>query len=502
MPSDDLSKQLSIPALALPYELTAEIFIHCLPFHRRIRPYRRCIPLRLSQVCSQWREAALATPQLWSSIYIELTRSADGGASLDSDDTVPEPEDGLSMLFDGTEPEPEDRLSRLSDPESDPEYIHDILELWFARAAGYPLSITLLCDTRAVSVPSRIMALVAAHSGHWGRVELQVNADDFSTFNEIPGPFPRLRSLIIRPIGHALDLQTVNALREAPNLTAANLSLVSRLGALPGSLTALQTIYWHEVDDSGHSPIFEQLPQLRHLSTIVEYATHQRMIRMHGRGAPPVVLPTLQSLLIKDSPYLLDRLHTPALQFLGGRFHPTPLIAFLSRSARYLTHLSIDITIWYFGGGDAELADCLMVVPTLTTLDLVFRDYRARLPRYACLERADLLPRLQQLFITDGLHRGTTAPFLAVVRVRPALIHAELHMRPRHEHLRFAPPKQDVLRELEALVAHGKNIRITAPNYAWPLHSDDDRDVVDMPDYNIFTLGSYRFRSHFFSPFD
>ncbi|KAJ7493017.1 hypothetical protein B0H11DRAFT_1859001 [Mycena galericulata] len=490
--SSNESCKLFIPVLALPYELTAEIFIHCLPFLRRIRPYRRCIPLRLSQVCSQWREAALATPQLWTSIYIEVTRSPDGGARVDSGDTNPEPEDGLSMLFDGTEPEPEDHLST--------DHIHDILELWFTRAAGYPLSITLICGSQAVSVPSRIMALVAAHSGHWGRIELQVNADDFSTFNEIPGPFPGLRSLAIRQIGHALDLHTVNALREAPNLTAANFPLCSQSTALPRSLTALQTIYWHEVD--GHSPIFEQLPQLRHLSTIVEDRAHQALIRRHGRGTVPLALPTLQSLLIKDSPYLLDRLDTPALQFLGvgGQFHPTPLIAFLSRSARHLTHLSLNI--YYFEGGYAELADCLMVVPTLTTLDLVLFDYRARLPRYACLERAGLLPRLQRLVITDGLHRDTTAPFLAVVRARPALIHAELHMRPRHEHLRFAPPKQGVLRELEALVAHGKNIRITAPNYAWPLHSDDDRDVVDMPDYSIFTLGSYRFRSHFFSPFD
>ncbi|KAJ6566244.1 hypothetical protein B0H19DRAFT_870849, partial [Mycena capillaripes] len=53
------------PALSLPYELISEIFIICLPLHRRVRPSRKCAPLLLAQICGHWRSIAIATPELW-----------------------------------------------------------------------------------------------------------------------------------------------------------------------------------------------------------------------------------------------------------------------------------------------------------------------------------------------------------------------------------------------------------------------------------------------------
>ncbi|KAJ7181238.1 hypothetical protein C8R46DRAFT_864078, partial [Mycena filopes] len=88
----------------LPFELASKIFTNCLPLRRRVRPRRNQAPLHLSQVCSRWRAIALATPQLWTSIYLELF----------DDHQAPVEEDSTASL----------------------------LDLWFARAGGHPLSIS------------------------------------------------------------------------------------------------------------------------------------------------------------------------------------------------------------------------------------------------------------------------------------------------------------------------------------------------------------------------
>ncbi|KAJ7513070.1 hypothetical protein B0H11DRAFT_17237 [Mycena galericulata] len=452
-------KPVHSPALALPYELISQIFIHCLPLHRRIRPRRGCVPMRLSQICGQWRDVALATPQLWSSVYLKL---------------APGPQyDGISTLFDGI------------DPESVLDHTHDVLELWFTRAAGHPLSITIICAELGVGVPRNIMDLIAAHSAHWGRIELQVADGDFQAFNAISGPFPLLHSLAIRRTDQTLEVQALAVLLHGcPNLLALQLSSTlimnpADLDVLPTSLTALQSVYWSA--NSNHFPMFERIPNLRHLSTL-NYGTWDLM---HGTGNPPTVIPSLRSLLVRGSPLFLDLIDTPALEYLGVELaqdyrspNSTPIAAFLSRSRAWgqLTYLSLDVSRTHIGG--VGLAECLAAVPTLATLELIFPDARARTQeRYTFLQSADIVPRLRRLAITDSLHRDTSTPFLAVVRARPGLTHAELHMRTKHVHLRFTPPARDVLRELEALVARGTNIRITAPNYAWPLYSKDD-DVV------------------------
>ncbi|KAJ7513062.1 hypothetical protein B0H11DRAFT_1843511 [Mycena galericulata] len=475
-------KPVYSPALALPYELTSQIFVHCLPLHRRIRPCRGSVPMRLSQICGQWRDVALSTFQLWSSVHLNL---------------APRPQyDGISTLFDGI------------DPELVFDHTHDVLELWFTRAAGHPLSITIICAELGAGVPPEIMDLIAAHSANWGRVELQVTDADFQTFSAIPGPFPLLRSLAIQRTESYLEIHELDVLLHgSPNLSAFKNSPTltmnpAHLDLLPTSLVALQSIRWSAGDAGIHLPMFERMPILRHLGAF----NHGSWDVMDG-GKPPTVVPSLLSLLVRGSPYFLDLIDTPALEYLGVElqdeyYSPSirPIAAFLSRSRAWgqLTQLSLDVSSTHIGG--VGLVECLAAVPTLTTLELVFPDARVRTQeRYTFLQSADIVPRLRRLAITDGLHRDTFTPFLAVVRARPGLTHAELHMRTKHVHLRLTPAR-DVLRELEALVARGTETRIKTPNYAWPLYSEDD-DVVGVLDHSVFELGSYQSRPHSFSSF-
>ncbi|KAJ6487096.1 hypothetical protein C8R47DRAFT_952223, partial [Mycena vitilis] len=53
------------PILSLPPEITARIFVECLPIHGRVRSSPTAAPLLLAQICRDWREIALDTCQLW-----------------------------------------------------------------------------------------------------------------------------------------------------------------------------------------------------------------------------------------------------------------------------------------------------------------------------------------------------------------------------------------------------------------------------------------------------
>ncbi|KAJ7208316.1 hypothetical protein GGX14DRAFT_454361 [Mycena pura] len=74
--SDGLTRVV-YPVLTLPNEITSRIFVHCLPDHGRVRPSPRCVPLLVAQVCRRWRDIALATCKLWSSIDVHIALSAE-----------------------------------------------------------------------------------------------------------------------------------------------------------------------------------------------------------------------------------------------------------------------------------------------------------------------------------------------------------------------------------------------------------------------------------------
>ncbi|KAJ7728194.1 hypothetical protein B0H16DRAFT_1589209 [Mycena metata] len=62
----------STPALTIPPEITAHIFIKCLPTDGLASPSPSTAPLVLAQICRDWRNIALHTPELWSSIHLQF----------------------------------------------------------------------------------------------------------------------------------------------------------------------------------------------------------------------------------------------------------------------------------------------------------------------------------------------------------------------------------------------------------------------------------------------
>ncbi|KAJ7194419.1 hypothetical protein GGX14DRAFT_318374, partial [Mycena pura] len=63
------------PVLTLPNEIVSRIFVDCLPSHGRVRPIPGTAPLVFAQICRHWRDIALETCELWSSV--DLTSKPD-----------------------------------------------------------------------------------------------------------------------------------------------------------------------------------------------------------------------------------------------------------------------------------------------------------------------------------------------------------------------------------------------------------------------------------------
>lgn len=72
---DDAQTRLSLlaPIWRVPVYIMQEIFFHCLPTDRYISPASTKAPLLLTQVCSSWRNLAISTPMLWSSLFVVLS---------------------------------------------------------------------------------------------------------------------------------------------------------------------------------------------------------------------------------------------------------------------------------------------------------------------------------------------------------------------------------------------------------------------------------------------
>ncbi|KAF8214168.1 hypothetical protein K438DRAFT_1563256, partial [Mycena galopus ATCC 62051] len=74
----ELSATATFPVLTLPIEITAEIFVRCLPPFANLGwiygldQFEDVAPILLTRVCRTWRDIALTTPALWSTLSVEI----------------------------------------------------------------------------------------------------------------------------------------------------------------------------------------------------------------------------------------------------------------------------------------------------------------------------------------------------------------------------------------------------------------------------------------------
>ncbi|KAF7325392.1 F-box domain-containing protein [Mycena venus] len=156
-------------APTLPPEILAEIFIHCLPVSGLVTPDPAEPPLALCAICRWWREVALSTPRLWSSLLVDF--------------------DDMHV---------------------------DLYRKWLLRARSAPLSISLKdWDEKEVlaSVDPLLRTFVGL-SRQWKNIEIDIGLDLACSIFPVDGDFPLLEHLSVSV--HASDLSI--SFCEAPKL--------------------------------------------------------------------------------------------------------------------------------------------------------------------------------------------------------------------------------------------------------------------------------------------
>ncbi|KAJ7718598.1 hypothetical protein DFH07DRAFT_933541 [Mycena maculata] len=173
------------PVLSLPFEVTSRIFVHCLPAHGRVSPSPSNAPLILAQICRDWRDIAVSTCELWSSIYFQAFSFS---------------------------------LSSILSPTQTPNVPCDngtcaLLETWLARAKGHPISLGLLQQFRPV--PQALVSLLSSISGQIQRLDLHLLPAQFNEFRQLHPRFPDLQYLATI---HSSNEDLQGLLTDAPSL--------------------------------------------------------------------------------------------------------------------------------------------------------------------------------------------------------------------------------------------------------------------------------------------
>ncbi|KAJ6563923.1 hypothetical protein B0H19DRAFT_73793 [Mycena capillaripes] len=162
-----------------------------------------------------------------------------------------------------------------------------LVDVWFTRAAGFPLSITVRCADAALLLPPNLMATIMARSAEWGRLELRISYIDFVGFNRSSGPFHLLQSLAVE----VLDCRHISSWNSglylrAPRLQAQRLSPGSV--TFPTSMTSLVAFeVWPRPDDltlpADCFHFLDHLPRLRHLLVQTRWIYFQSTIQNADR---------------------------------------------------------------------------------------------------------------------------------------------------------------------------------------------------------------------------
>ncbi|KAJ7506520.1 hypothetical protein B0H11DRAFT_1675162, partial [Mycena galericulata] len=306
------------PVLTLPVEITTDIFSLCvltMADLRENRPYFLNVfkptPMLFLAVCRAWRDIALATPALWSTLQIRF-----------------------------------ETISRKA--ASEPQLVEEFIDRWLGRAALRPLSI--LFDTSKSEdhdyavTPSRVHNIIHRYAHRMVYLELHSSQGEMRQLELDLATFPLLRRVAIKNIYYRPHpLNPINVFSNAPQLRE-----FSMFGATVFSSCKLPAFQLTEIEGNiTDLELFSVAPNLTEVKCSVEYLdhvpptiiTHARLefltliikTRFGGESKdifPHLTLPALLSLDISDSSKSIDA---------------ASISSFLTRSAAPLHTLSINI---------------------------------------------------------------------------------------------------------------------------------------------------------------
>ncbi|KAF7352461.1 F-box domain-containing protein [Mycena venus] len=265
------------PVLTLPNEITSEIFKH---FPSRYPPLTGPLsPTRLTHICRNWREIALATPALWSAFTF-----------FDHSNSI-------------------ERKRQISD-------------IWLKRSSSCPLAISITSFRRHVGC--EMFPGIVAHRTRWEHLKLYVCGLDLST---IDGPMPLLRHLDVELLEKS---PTVLAFHDVPLLRTVVLGhYASASVILPW--VQLTSLVLTDVGPSRCFPILQQTTNLVHCE--LEIGIEDDGLDVAYLPERNITLPYLDSLVLTNvdgeavhvflNPFVVPALRRLTLEeeFLGSSPH-------------------------------------------------------------------------------------------------------------------------------------------------------------------------------------
>ncbi|KAJ7161461.1 hypothetical protein C8R43DRAFT_1105101 [Mycena crocata] len=351
---------LSRRILTLPPELLSEIFLHCLPDDEFISPDITTAPLLLCGVCRRFRNVALGTPELWSSLNMNFS----------------EPEKDVHAEF------------------------SQLCKVWICRAQSTPLSLSLSYTDEVHDDDMHLiisMAEIIAHlSKQWQNLNIELDDDFVELALALPmdAKFPLLEKLTVTTLDSVAELPI--SFHDAPKLREVYLNRMSRdILLLPW-----QQITTFQVDDI---PVVPCLKILRDAQNLVDgifdifdedpSSSSTSMIpRMHLRSL---------SVLGTDVVDVIKCLKVPALTCLRldldlerETMETHAFLSFASRSSFHLHTLILNCQ-----PTDMEaLVQCLQAVPSLIHLKLRLQDVSDMNAIFASLTgQRSFLPKLESM---------------------------------------------------------------------------------------------------------
>ncbi|KAJ7179774.1 hypothetical protein C8R46DRAFT_987605 [Mycena filopes] len=336
---DDLSS-IVYPILSLPTEITSTIFVHCLPPHGRVEPSPSRAPLLLAQICHEWREIALATSRLWSSIYIY--HAPDFGATFYA------PDFGV-------------RVARN-------EHTSALLQTWLPRAKASPLSLGLNFENRVLS--PQFLDIVLAFAGQIQRLDLHLTKKQFQELRPLLASFPYLQHLVLK---NWTDTELAEFLHRTPSIR--ELRLLDYDHELPADLSLPRLTRLEVYMDISTTTLLRLLrdsPLLTAFSFSLR-DSESYLCNIDPEPPSPLVFPTLVSLGLESGAavWALRFLTLPALREITiPKFSdPEDVPDFIIRSSCVIDHL----TIWFEHheeGEDNWVERWLPIFPRVTILEV------------------------------------------------------------------------------------------------------------------------------------
>ncbi|KAJ7799747.1 hypothetical protein B0H14DRAFT_1702504 [Mycena olivaceomarginata] len=260
------------PVLALPNEITIDIFTHFMPIYPLCPPLTGLYsPSLLTQICRRWREIALATPALWRAISL-------------SDSSIP---------F---------------------EQQDNVVRMWLSRSRSYPLSLDFDEDSIDRVHAVEAMSALLPHCARWEYLNLRLSV---SRLRMIQGPTPLLRHLDLWLVDNDLILTMVEF--QVPLLRTAVLNDVTLQNL---------TLPWAQLTSLTLRRVYprECVPVLQHTSSLVHCELGLVGDDDHTDIFPDITLPSLQSLTLTGSSRV-GHLPTPALPTLHNLRIPESMLA-------------------------------------------------------------------------------------------------------------------------------------------------------------------------------